>query len=57
VKKTKTLILAVDRDYISGTWRRVSFNVAEEFIAYFFKVGAKSEPVRNNGDLVVIDTR
>jgi hypothetical protein len=33
VNKTRTLILAVDRDYIAGMWRRVSFDVAEEFTA------------------------
>jgi hypothetical protein len=41
VSKIRTLILAVDRDYVSGTWRRVNFDVAEEFIAYVFKVGAE----------------
>jgi hypothetical protein len=57
VNKTRILILAVDTDYISGTWHRVSFEVAEEFTAYFFKVGANSKPVRNYGDYVLVDTR
>ena len=54
--KTRTLILAVDRDYISGTWRRVSFDVAEGFTAYVFKVGGSSKHVRNYGDCVLVDT-
>jgi len=55
VNKTRTLILAVDRDYISGTWLRVSFGFAEEFTDYVFKVAAKSKHVRNNGHCALVD--
>lgn len=57
MNKTRTLNVAVDRDYISGTWLCVRFDVAEEFAAYVFNVEAKSEPVRNYGDYVLIDRK
>jgi len=52
VNKTGALILAGDRDYVSGRWCRVGFDVAEEFTAYVFKVEAKNKTARNYGDCV-----
>jgi len=55
VNMTRTLILAFDRDYISGTWRRISFGVAEEITSDVFKVAAKNKHVRYNGDCALVD--